>query len=73
MICTLNSRNFLFRLIMSDGKGAIGKMTPYLMALGIKVNVSAADGHVARIERRIQMVKERARANICGRPPFTLT
>ena len=73
MICALKSRNFLVRLIMSDGKGAVGKLTPNLMALGIEVDVSAAGGHVARIERRIQMVKERARAHICGRLPFTLT
>ena len=73
MICTLTSRNFSVRLIMSDGEGAIGKILPTLMGLGIEVDVSAAGGHVARIERRIQMVKERARAHICGRLPFTLT
>ena len=73
MLCTLKSRNFVVRLIMSDGEGAIGKLTPYLMSLGMEVDVSAAGGHVARIERRIQMVKERARAHICGRLPFTLT
>ena len=73
MISILKSRNFLVQLIMSDGEGAIGKMRFDLMALGIEVDVSAAGGHVARIERRIQMVKERARAHICGRLPFTLT
>ena len=73
MICTLASRNFSVRLIMSDGEGAIGKILPTLMGLGIEVDISAAGGHVARIERRIQMVKERARAHICGRLPFTLT
>ena len=73
MICTLTSRNFSVRMIMSDGEGAIGKILPTLMGLGIEVDVSAAGGHVARIERRIQMVKERARAHICGRLPFTLT
>ena len=72
MIAILKSRNFLVHVIMSDGEGAIGKMRPDLMALGIEVDVSAAGGHVARIERRIQMVKERARAHICGRLPFTL-
>ena len=72
MISILRSRNFLVHLIMSDGEGAIGKMRLDLMALRIEVDVSAAGGHVARIERRIQMVKERARAHICGRLPFTL-
>ena len=60
-------------LPISDGEGAIGKMRLELMALGIEVDVSAAGGHVARIERRIQMVKERARAHINGRIPFTPT
>ena len=73
MLSTLGSRNFVVQVIMSDGEGAIGKMRLDLMALGIEVDVSAAGGHVARIERRIQMVKERARAHICGRLPFTLT
>ena len=73
MVCVLKSRNFLVHLIMSDGEGAIGKMRLDLMALGIEVDISAAGGHVARIERRIQMVKERARAHICGRLPFTLS
>ena len=73
MSCTLKSRNFSVRVIMSDGEGAIGKIVPHLRALGIEVDISAAGGHVARIERRIQMVKERARAHICGRIPFTLT
>ena len=73
MICVLKSRNFAVQVIMSDGEGAIGKIRFELMALGIELDISAAGGHVARIERRIQMVKERARAHICGRLPFTLT
>ena len=72
MICTLKSRNFSVGVIMSDGEGAVGKIVANLMALGIEVDISAAGGHVARIERRIQMVKERCRAHICGRLPFTL-
>ena len=72
MISILRSRNFLVHLIMSDDEGAIGKMRLDLMALRIEVDVSAAGGHVVRIERRNQMVKERARAHICGRLPFTL-
>jgi hypothetical protein len=73
MISTLTSRSFTVKVIMSDGEGAIGKIVPNLRALGIEVDISAAGGHVARIERRIQMVKERCRAHICGRLPFTLT
>ena len=73
IISTLNSRSFSVKVIMTDGEGAVGKITPNLRALGIEVDISAAGGHVARIERRIQMVKERCRAHICGRLPFTLT
>ena len=73
MLCTLKSKDFSVRVIMSDGKGAVGKIVTHLRALGIEVDISAAGGHVARIERRIQMVKERAGAHICGRIPFTLT
>ena len=73
MISILKSRNFLVQVIMSDGEGAIGKMRLDLLALGIEVDVSAAGGHVARIERRIQMVKERARAHLNCRIPFTPT
>lgn len=58
---------------MSDGQGAVGKLNLYLNKLGIEVDISGAGGHVARIERRIQMIKERARAHICGRIPFQLT
>ena len=41
----------MVQLIMSDGEGAISKIRFDLMALGIEVDVSAAGGHVARIER----------------------
>lgn len=73
MLCTLKSRNFSVRVIMSDREGAIGRIVPHLRALGIEVDISAAGSHVARIERRIQMVKEQARAHVCRRIPFTLT
>ena len=43
MISVLKSRNFLVHVIMSDREGAIGKMRVELMALGIEVDVSAAD------------------------------
>ena len=72
-ISTLASRNFSTRLIMSDGEGAIGKITSQLNLMGIEVDVSGAEGHVARIERKIQTVKERVRAHIAHQLPFTLT
>ena len=73
IISAFLSRNFEVSLIMSDGEGAVGKLKLYLNKLGIEVDISGAGGHVARIERRIQMIKERARAHMCGRLPLQLT
>ena len=72
-ISTLASRNFLTRLIMSDGEGAIGKITGDLNLMGVENDISGAKGHVARIKRKIQTVKERVRAHISHQLPFTLT
>ena len=41
--------------------------------MGIELDISGAGGHVARVERKIQMIKERARCHMTGRLPFTLT
>ena len=73
MISALVSRNFIVQIIMSDGEGAIGKLKHQLQMLGIEVDFTGAGGHLARIERRIQMIKERVRAHICGRLHFTLS
>jgi hypothetical protein len=59
----LTSQNFKTRLIMTDGEGAVGKLRTKLNSLGIKVDVSGAGGHVARVERRIQVLKERVRTH----------
>ena len=72
-VSTLASRNFKTRLIMSDGEGAVGQISGELNLLGIEVDISGAGGHVARIERKIQTVKERVRAHIAHQLPFTLT
>ena len=72
-IATLASRNFITRLIISDGEGAVGAIKDDLNMLGIEVDISGAGGHVARIERKIQTVKERIRAYISHQLPFTLT
>ena len=58
---------------MSDGEGAVGKIKEDLNLLGIEVDISGAGGHVSRIERKIQTVKERLRAYISYQLPFTLT
>ena len=72
-VATLASRNFVTRLIMSDGEGAIGQISDELNLLGMEVDISGAGGHVARIERKIQTVKERVRAFMAHQLPFTLT
>jgi hypothetical protein len=59
----LTSQNFKTRLIMTDGEGAVGKLRTKLNSLGIEVDVSGAGGHVARVERRIQVLKERVRTH----------
>jgi hypothetical protein len=66
----LSSQNFKTRLIMTDGEGALAKLKTELNALGIEVDVSGAGGHVARVERRIQVVKERVRTHT-HHLPFT--
>ena len=48
---------------MSDGEGAIGKLVTELNALGIEVDIGGTGGHVARVERKKQVVKERVRAH----------
>jgi hypothetical protein len=66
-------QGFVVTTIYSDGEGAIGKLKYHLNRLGIELDISGAGGHVPRIERKIQMVKERARAYFNGRLPFTPT
>jgi hypothetical protein len=71
-IATLASRNFKTRLIMTDGEGAVGKLKTVLNLAGIEVETSGAGGHVPTIERRIQVIKQRVRAYIAHRLPYTL-
>ena len=73
ILSTLRSTGFDVTVMMSDGEAAIGKLKPYLLALGIEIDVSGAGGHVARVERKIQMIKERIRCHMTGRLPFTFT
>ena len=48
---------------MTDGEGAVAKLVTELNALGVEVDISGAGGHVARVERRIQVLKERVRTH----------
>ena len=73
IISTLASRNFLVKLIMSDGEGGVGSVSKELKQMGIEVDISGAGGHVARIERRIRTIKERVRAHMAYKLPYSLT
>ena len=73
MVGTMTGQGFAVTDIFSDDERAIGKLKYHLNSLGIEVDISGVGGHVARIERKIQMIKERARCHMTGRLPFTLT
>jgi hypothetical protein len=73
MVGTMTGQGFAVTTIFSDGEGAIGKLKYRLNSRGIELDISGAGGHVARIERKIQMIKERARCHMTGRLPSTQT
>ena len=72
-LAVLASQNFRTSVIMSDGEGAVVSLVDELGKLGVKVDISGAGGHVARIERRIRVIKERVRAHVAYHLPFTLS
>ena len=69
----LASQGFRTPVIMSDGEGAVVSLIDELGKLGVDVDISGAGGHVARIERRIRVIKERVRAHVAYHLPFTLS
>ena len=69
----LGSQGFKAPVIMSDGEGAVVTLIDELGKLGVDVDISGAGGHVARIERRIRVIKERLRAHVSYHLPFTLS
>ena len=72
-VTTLASQNFRIKIIMSDGERGVSSLIPELEALGIGVDISGAGGHVARVERRIRVIKERLRSHVAYHLPFTLS
>jgi hypothetical protein len=60
----LQSQDFKAKLIMSDGEGAVAKLKTELNMLGVEGDISGAGGHVARVERRIQVLRERMRTHV---------
>ena len=69
----LASQNFKTAMIMSDGERGVTSIIPELEALGIEVDISGAGGHVARVERRIRVIKERLRSYVAYHLPFALS
>ena len=67
----LESQGFKTSVIMSDGEGAV--VVDELGKLGVDVDISGAGGHVARVESRIRVIKERLRAYVSHHLPFTLS
>ena len=72
-VTTLASQNFKTKMIMSDGERGVTSLIPQLEAMGIEVDISGAGGHVARVERRIRVIKERLRSHVAYHLPFTLS
>ena len=58
---------------MSDGEGTIGAAAVELKMLGIELDISRAGGHVSRVELCITLIKERVRAHMSHKLPYTLT
>jgi hypothetical protein len=61
-IANYKSRDFMVKTLRTDKEGSIASMTEDLMKEGINVNPEGSGSHVPVIERKIQEVKERARA-----------
>jgi hypothetical protein len=72
LLGVLQSQGFEAKLIMSDGEGAVAKLRTELNLLGVEMDVSGAGGHVARVERRLQVVKVHKRTHI-HHLPFALS
>ena len=72
-VTTLASQNFKTKIIMSDGERGVTSLIPELEAKGIEMDISGAGGHVARVERRIRVIKERLRSHVAYHLPFTLS
>jgi hypothetical protein len=62
------SRSFTVVAIKTDNEGSIVSLTTDLNARGITVNTVGAGSHVPVVERKIQEVKERARAILHSLP-----
>ncbi len=60
----LKSRSFAIQILSCDGEKAITALIPELNSNGHIVSITAAGGHVAVVERKIQFIKERVRRQL---------
>ena len=60
----------MFVLYLTDGEGAVHASTIWLNQQGVIVNPAGPGKHVAVVERKIRLIKERIR---CHRLPFRLS
>ena len=60
------SRSFECKEIRTDGEDVVAAMVPELHGLGIPVSTSGPGQHVSPVERLIQEIKKRARAQEHG-------
>ncbi len=68
MLKIYRSREFFVKTLLSDGEGAIAKLSSELNAAGIAVNLASAGKHVPVVENKIKQVKERVRATLHDLP-----
>jgi hypothetical protein len=67
-INTYRASAYVIIMLQSDNEGGIVALAPELEQSGIRYNPSGPGQHVARIERKIQEIKELARSVLHGLP-----
>jgi predicted lactoylglutathione lyase len=64
MLGKVRAEGFEAKALLTDGEGAVIKLTDELQLMGIIVNPSGAGSHVPVVENKIKTVKERIRGHI---------
>ena len=72
-VAVLAVQNFRTSIIMSEGEGAVKSLVDELGRLSVEVDVNGASGHVARIDKKNRIVRERVRCHVAYHLPFTLS
>jgi len=68
---TLRLHGFNSSVVHSDGEGALAALSDHLQTIRVKYNPSGPNQHVPIVERKIRVLKERARC-IINTLPYTL-